>query len=85
MAKVKAKCLNSQPEENEHDKQIVYDNMYNTRWSLYQVLYNMLHFVKTIQKVRRASCVRCYLRSDNTITLSKNDCLAFRTNSCSIS
>ena len=31
MAKVKAKCLNSQPEENEHDKQIVYDTVYKTR------------------------------------------------------
>ena len=51
MAKVKANGLYSQSEEDEHDKQIVYDTMYKTWWSLFQVLHPTLHCVKTIQKV----------------------------------
>ena len=51
MAKVKG--LYSQSVEDEHDKQIVYDTMYKTRWSLYQVLHTTLHCAKTIQKVCR--------------------------------
>ena len=48
MAKVKTKGLYSQSEEDEHDKQIVFDTMYKTRWSLFQVLHTTLHCVKTI-------------------------------------
>ena len=48
---VKSKGLYSQSEEDEHDKQIVYDTMYKTRCSLVQVLHTTLHCVKTIQKV----------------------------------
>ena len=47
------KGLYSQSEEDEHDKQRVYDTMYKSRWSLFQVLHTTLHCVKTIQKVRR--------------------------------
>jgi len=68
--KVKGKGLYSQSEEDEHDKQIVYDTVYKTRWSLFQVLHTTLHCVKTIQKVRRL--VSDFQgRSDKTITLSK--------------
>jgi len=52
---VKAKGLYSQSVEDEHDKQIVNDTMYKTRWSLhvFQVLHTTLRCVKTIQKVCR--------------------------------
>jgi len=88
MAKVKAKGLNSQIEEDEHDKQVVYDTMYKTRWSLMKVLHTTLHCVKTIQKAHRP--VSDFFRRghrDVVIKLShlKNDCLAFRTISFSIS
>jgi len=53
MAMVKAKGLYSQSEEDEYDKQMVYDTMYKTWWSLFQVLHTTLHCVKTDQKVRR--------------------------------
>ena len=74
MAKVKG--LYSRSVEDEHDKQIVYDTMYKTRWSLFQVSHTALHCVKTIQKVCRP--VSDFLqvglprgRSDKTITSSK--------------
>ena len=72
MAKVKG--LYSQSVEDEHDKQIVYDTMYKTRWSLFQVSHTALHCVKTIQKVCRP--VSDFLQvpqgcSDRTITSTK--------------
>ena len=39
MAKIKAKCLYSQSEEDEYDKQLVYDTMYKTRCSLFCAYY----------------------------------------------
>ena len=76
MANFKAKGLYSQSEEDEHDKLIVYDTMYKTRWSLFQVLHTTLHCVKIIQKVRRP--VTDFLQvprghSDKTITSSKTN------------
>ena len=70
MAKVKG--LYSQSEEDEHDKQIVYDTMYKTRWSLFQILHTTLHWT-----CKRTVCL-CQTfsqipqeRSDKTIRLSK--------------
>ena len=52
MAKVNQR-FHSQWEEDEHDKQIVYDTMYKTRWSLFQALHTTLQCGKTIQNVRK--------------------------------
>ena len=50
-----AKGLYSLSDKDAYDKQIVYDTMYKTRWSLhvFQVLHTTLHCVETIQKVCR--------------------------------
>ena len=69
------KGLYSQSEEDEHDKQIVYDTMYKTRWSLhvFQVLHTTLHCVEQFRK--SVGLCQTFLQvpkghSDKTITLS---------------